>query len=40
MINLDKLNIGFTNNSSLQGFLRKLNFNKQNIEQYEMYKVL
>ncbi|QLY79921.1 GNAT family N-acetyltransferase [Clostridium intestinale] len=39
-LNLDKLNIGFTNNASLERFLRKLNFNKQKIEQHEMYKVL
>lgn len=39
-LNLDKINIGFTNNSSLEGFLRKLKFNKQKIEQYEMYKLL
>lgn len=39
-LNLDKINIGFTNNASLEGFLRKLKFNKQKIEQHEMYKLL
>lgn len=39
-LNLDKLNVAFTNNASLEGFIRKSGFNKQNIEQYEMYKIL
>lgn len=37
---LEKLNIGFPNNSNLEGFLRRNNFKKDNIAQYEMYLTL
>jgi ribosomal protein S18 acetylase RimI-like enzyme len=35
--NIEKVSICIPNNSSLEGFLRKLNFQKESIEQYEMY---
>lgn len=35
--NAEKISICFPNNSRLEGFLRKLKFQKDSIEQYEMY---
>lgn len=37
---LKKLTLGFPNNNLLQGFLKKLNFEKDAISQYEMYKTI
>jgi ribosomal protein S18 acetylase RimI-like enzyme len=36
-LKLEKLSLGFPNNSSLQGYLKHKGFTKDNISQYEMY---
>jgi ribosomal protein S18 acetylase RimI-like enzyme len=36
-LNLKGLNISFPNNAKIEGFIKKINFQKDNILQYEMY---
>lgn len=36
-LNLNNLNISFPNNANIEGFIKKMNFQKDNISQYEMY---
>lgn len=36
-LNLNALNISFPNNSNIEGFLKHIKFEKDNISQYEMY---
>lgn len=36
-LNLKGLNISFPNNAKIEGFIKKINFQKDNISQYEMY---
>lgn len=36
-LNLNALNISFPNNSNIEGFLKHIKFEKENISQYEMY---
>ena len=40
VMNLEAMNIAFTNNGSLEGFLRALHFEKDKIEQFEMFNGL
>ncbi|MCW9129531.1 GNAT family N-acetyltransferase [Bacillus paramycoides] len=39
-LKLSSLSIGFPNNSSLQGYLKKCGFEKNSLAQYEMYHLL
>lgn len=39
-LKLSRLSIGFPNNSLLEGFLKKCGFEKNALEQYEMYSLL
>lgn len=39
-LNIDKLMINFSNNANLLGFVKRLNFTKDSISQYEMYITL
>ncbi len=40
VMNLEAINIAFTNNGSLEGFLRALHFEKDKVEQFEMFNVV
>lgn len=39
-LNLSKISAGFPNSASLEGYLRHMKFEKESIEQYEMYLTL